>query len=199
MDKRQQLIVTAFELFYRHGIHAVGINQILQHSGVAKKTLYHHFPGKEALVEAVVTHRDHNYLEWLDTRLARAEGDVPAVIEALFNALDDWFNDRVELLTEFHGCFFINTCGEYGDPEHQVHRRCARHKAAVLTCIAGHLARCGLEPEKARALADTLGLLKEGAIVQAHVMGDKQAALKGKTLATTLTASCLEPDRSDNS
>lgn len=186
MDKRQQLIVTAFELFYRHGIHAVGINQILQRSGVAKKTLYHHFPGKETLVEAVVAYRDRNYLEWLDTRLARAEGGVPAVIEALFDALDDWFNDRVELLTEFHGCFFINTCGEYGDPEHEVHRRCAQHKAAVIARIAGHLARCGLEQEKARALADTLGLLKEGATVQAHVMGDKQAALKGKALAVTL-------------
>lgn len=191
MDKRQQLIVTAFELFYRHGIHAVGINQILQCSGVAKKTLYHHFPGKEALVEAVVAYRDRNYLEWLDARLARAEGGVPAVIEALFDALDDWFNDRVELLTEFHGCFFINTCGEYGDPEHEVHRRCARHKAAVIARIAGHLARCGQEQEKARALADTLGLLKEGAIVQAHVTGDKQAALKGKALAATLATLSL--------
>ncbi len=28
-DKKQQLVETALTLFYRHGVHAVGINQIL--------------------------------------------------------------------------------------------------------------------------------------------------------------------------
>ncbi|MDX1266508.1 MAG: TetR/AcrR family transcriptional regulator, partial [Oceanisphaera sp.] len=108
MDKRQQLITTAFDLFYRQGIHAVGINQILQASGIAKKTLYHHFSGKEALVAAVVAYRDSTYLAWLNARLAREEPTVTGLIDALFAALDDWINDREEQLTRFHGCFFIN-------------------------------------------------------------------------------------------
>ena len=42
--KRSELVQTAFRLFYQQGIHATGINQILSESGIAKKTLYQHFP-----------------------------------------------------------------------------------------------------------------------------------------------------------
>ncbi|WP_116475823.1 TetR/AcrR family transcriptional regulator [Zobellella maritima] len=186
MDKRQQLVTTAFELFYRHGIHAVGINQILQASGVAKKTLYHHFSSKEALVAAVVAYRDAAYQEWLDARLAQGEQTVTGVIHSLFMALDDWFNDRAAPLTRFHGCFFINASGEYGDPGHEVHRQCARHKEAVMNLLADYLQRTGLAAPAASRLAQALGLLKEGAIVQAHVQGEKRAALSARELALRL-------------
>jgi len=53
-SKRNLLITRAFELFYTKGIHAVGINEILQYSGVAKKTLYHHFTSKDELVIATL-------------------------------------------------------------------------------------------------------------------------------------------------
>ena len=43
MDKKEQLVATAFNLFYKYGIHAVGINRVLEESGIAKKTLYNHF------------------------------------------------------------------------------------------------------------------------------------------------------------
>ncbi|MFP2768842.1 TetR/AcrR family transcriptional regulator [Oceanisphaera sp. KMM 10153] len=188
MDKRQQLVTTAFDLFYRQGIHAVGINQILQTAGIAKKTLYHHFSGKEALVAAVVAYRDGTYLEWLNTRLARGEQTVTGLIDTLFTALDDWINDREMLLTRFHGCFFINTCGEYGEPEHEIHRQCARHKEAVVKLLADYLQQAGLATLAAEQLATNLCLLKEGATVQAHVQGDKQAAINARALALRLAA-----------
>lgn len=62
MDKVSQLLAGAFELFYRESVHGVGINQILAEAGIAKKTLYHHFEGKEALVLAVVRYRDQLFL-----------------------------------------------------------------------------------------------------------------------------------------
>lgn len=191
MDKRQLLVITAFELFYRHGIHAVGINQILQVSGVAKKTLYHHFTGKEALVVATLAYRDAVYLQWLDARLTQGASTVTAVINALFAALDDWINDREPQLTRFQGCFFINTCGEYGDLEHDIHQQCARHKAAIMIMLAGYLQRTGLAPQAAEQLATTLCLLKEGVTVQAHVQGNKQAAINARKLAL-MAADCGE-------
>lgn len=188
MDKRQQLVTTAFDLFYRQGIHAVGINQILQISGIAKKTLYHHFTSKEALVAAVVTYRDSTYLAWLNARLARGEQTVTGLIDALFAALDDWINDREVQLTRFHGCFFINSCGEYGEPEHEIHRQCARHKEAVVALLADYLQQAGLTVPAAEQLAANLCLLKEGATVQAHVQGNKQAAINARALALRLAA-----------
>lgn len=184
MDKKQQLIETAFALFYRHGIHAVGINQILQQAGVAKKTLYSHFSGKEKLVEAVLAYRDEKIVDWLAGRMQQSQPGKPALL-AMFDALDDWFNNRVDGLAGFNGCFFINTCAEYGDPATPQQRQCHQHKQRVRSLIrqqVDKLDHCKDRP----ALTDQLALLKEGAIVTAQVQGDKQAAIKARQLASRL-------------
>lgn len=182
-DKRQQLIETAFSLFYQHGIHAVGINQILQQANVAKKTLYSHFSGKEALVEAVLRYRDQRFIDWLTRRMTEAKPGRAALL-AMFDALDDWFNHRADELARFNGCFFINSCSEYGDPDSAVHRQCAEHKERVRALIAEHVALTGTID--ASELVDRLSMLKEGAIVTAQVQGDRQAAIKARLLADQL-------------
>ena len=50
--KREQLLSTAVDLFYREGYHATGIDRILAESGVAKMTLYKHFRSKDELIMA---------------------------------------------------------------------------------------------------------------------------------------------------
>jgi hypothetical protein len=111
-------------------------------------------------------------------------GKGEAAILALFDALDDWFNDRVESLTAFHGCLFINTCSEYGDPLSVPHQLCRTHKQRIHDLVKQELLEIPVsEPEY---LADMLTLLKEGAIVTAQVQGDKQAAKKAKRLASQL-------------
>lgn len=189
-SKRLLLISTAFDLFYHKGVHAVGINEILSCSKVAKKTLYNHFASKDELVSAVVAYRDECFCNWLTLRL---EGVSPGIarIETVFDALDDWFNDRVEVLLPFQGCFFINVSGEFGDPSHPVHQQCARHKQRIATLIEDQILTLGVEPHAVPFLTDALCLLKEGAIVLAHVQGDRGAALKAKTTARLLIASYL--------
>lgn len=180
MDKRQQLIETAFKLFYQQGIHAVGVNQILQEANVAKKTLYSHFESKEKLLEAVLEYRDGRFVDWASQRMQMASSAKAAIL-ALFDALDDWFNDRVETLSAFHGCLFINTCSEYGDPLSAPHQLCRAHKLRIHALVKAQLNELAVaEPEY---LADMLTMLKEGAIVTAQVQGDKLAAKKAKRLA----------------
>jgi len=177
MDKRETLIHTAFRLFYQHGIHAVGINQILQQSGIAKKTLYAYFASKEELVIATIAYRDAIFYDWLKTRLDNFPPGA-AALEELFNALDDWFNNRVSQLHDFRGCFFINASAEYH--QHAVNRQCASHKARIAELIAQQVHALGLGKAIERELVDGLCLLKEGAIVQAYVNGDMDAAIKAK-------------------
>ncbi len=184
MDKREQLVRMAFDLFYRDGIHAVGINRVLAESGIAKKTLYHHFPGKNDLVAAAVEYRNQVFVQWLEQRLDAVTGREAMM--SLFDALDDWFNGRDDDLQHFHGCFFINVSAEFGDPEHPIHRLCAIHKQQVAAVVRQKLAVWLDDSDKVEALLDMLLLLKEGAIVQAHVVGDKQAALKAKGAAQAL-------------
>ena len=185
--KRLHLITTAFTLFYKKGVHAVGINEILAESGVAKKTLYHHFSSKDDLVLAVLEYRDECFRHWLQSRLEAAPLGIEK-IDALFDALDDWFNDRVDALLPFHGCFFINVSGEYSDLAHPLHQQCARHKQLVVEIISKQVAGFVADPGTVVQISNALSLLKEGAITVAYVQGDRTAALKAKETAKMLLA-----------
>jgi len=182
VTKPDLLIHTAFKLFYQHGIHAVGINQILLESGVAKKTLYHHFSSKEALLEAVLIYRDQVFMDWLTSSMMAA-GEGKTAVLALFDALDDWFHDKVDVLLPFQGCFFIKANGEFSD--HIVNELCQRHKQNITTFIQANLVGCSSEWDAA-SLAQSISLLKEGAIIQAYVSGDLDAAKRAKAMAVAL-------------
>jgi len=182
MSKPDLLIHTAFKLFYEHGIHAVGVNAILAEAGVAKKTLYHHFGSKDALVEAVLVYRDQIFMDWLTSRMMAA-GNGKAAVLALFDALDDWFHGRVDVLLPFKGCFFVKANGEFSN--HVVNDLCQRHKQNITSFIQANLA--GSSSEFASSdLAQSISVLKEGAISQAYVSGDLDAAKRARVMAVTL-------------
>jgi len=185
MDKKTQLIQTAFQLFYTQGIHAVGINRVLRESGVAKKTLYQHFESKEQLIEATIRYRDRIYLDWLSQRLSGATKCEDLVVR-LFDALDDWINNRVPELADFRGCFFVNASAEYGDPKHSIHKICAQHKERIGALIQKALEQLRSPEPKPRELAQSLLFLKEGATVLAHLQGNTRAAQEAKAAALRL-------------
>lgn len=170
-DKRQLLLDTALSLFYENGINSVGINQILQVSGVAKKTLYNHFESKTALVLAVLKQRSEVLLNWLESRLAAAETDRQLVV-FLFAALDDWFSNKVPELGDFRGCFFINSSAEFSDPNSEISIYCQQHKHEVRELVAGYL------PKTQQDFLDSVCILMEGAISTAYVSGDLSSPKK---------------------
>lgn len=185
MERREQLVSVAFDLFYRYGVHAVGINRVLAESGVAKKTLYNHFPGKEDLVAATVDYRDRQFFAWMEGHVQGAPAGKEA-LHAMFRALDEWFHGRDNQFYPFHGCYFINVSAEFGDPEHPIHQQCARHKKAILGLIKSHVSQLLSDEEEVIKMSDAIAMLKEGAIVQAHVLGDLQAAAKAWAIAEEL-------------
>lgn len=180
-DKRQQLVETALRLFYQKGIHAVGINEVLKQSGVAKKTLYHHFSSKQALIVAALEMRDQIMLEWLEQWLSPARNDMETVTR-LFSALSQWFSGQAPGLMPFRGCFFINTAAEFGDDEgsEAISQCCSAHKQRERQLIRRYLS------DKSDELLDGLCLLKEGAIVSAYLNKDLLAAEKCIPLARQL-------------
>ncbi|REL26979.1 TetR/AcrR family transcriptional regulator [Thalassotalea euphylliae] len=170
-EKRQHLLETALQLFYHYGVQAVGINEILKTSGIAKKTLYHHFPSKDELVIAALSMRDERYCAWFEGLLVGSASN-DELAERIFNGLSQWFNDEVGSLDKFRGCFFINTSAEYSDASCPISIRCKEHKQRIKAIIARHL----VEPDE--TYLEFLCTLKEGAIVLAYVCQDKQAAEK---------------------
>src|SRR5437879_12636163 len=60
-DARERILETAYELFSHRGIRDVGVDEIIQRAGVAKATLYRHFPSKDDLVIAFLELRERRW------------------------------------------------------------------------------------------------------------------------------------------
>ena len=53
---RQRILDAAVRLFYADGINATGVERLAAEASVSKRTLYQHFPSKEAVVEEYLRH-----------------------------------------------------------------------------------------------------------------------------------------------
>src|ERR1700694_4894691 len=56
-DMKERLLQTADRLFYLQGIRAIGVDTIAAEIGISKRTLYNHFPSKDALIAAYLERR----------------------------------------------------------------------------------------------------------------------------------------------
>ncbi|MBV8030354.1 MAG: helix-turn-helix transcriptional regulator, partial [Betaproteobacteria bacterium] len=57
VSPRERILGAADRLFYEHGIRAVGVDAVAAEADVSKRTLYKHYPSKDALVSAYLTGR----------------------------------------------------------------------------------------------------------------------------------------------
>lgn len=159
---RERLLAVAIRLFYERGIHAVGLDTIIEEAGVSKTAFYKHFSSKDELVLAAVQLRD----EWERTAWMRAVrklgGDDPAAkLRAFFDVTEIWFTSP-----DFHGCMFVNTVAEFPDPRDPIHRAAARHKRFTRDVCRDLAKEAGAtDPE---AFADQFTALFEGTLVLRH-------------------------------
>src|SRR5258708_28403464 len=84
---RERILETADDLFYHEGIHAVGIDTIIDKSGVAKMSLYRSFASKDDLVAAYLEARGQRYWQWWDGVMARNANEPRLQFTHLFQAI----------------------------------------------------------------------------------------------------------------
>lgn len=179
LSKRDQLMATAWRLFYRDGYRIVGIDTILAEAGVAKMTLYHHFASKEDLIIAILEKRDQELRASMVTTVNAAGKSPTRRLLAVFDWAETWFGSE-----DFKGCAFIRALSEYPEPAHPIHQTSWRHKLAVQAMLTDLCAAAGArEPA---ALAQTLSVLIDGAIVAAHATGSTAPAVSAKATAAIL-------------
>ncbi|WP_404957005.1 TetR/AcrR family transcriptional regulator [Streptomyces sp. 147326] len=165
-EARTRLLDAAEELFYRHGIQAVGMDRIRTASGVPLKRLYRLFPAKESLVTAYLERRDRRWL----THLRDAVTGTPDPVLAVFDWLAQWFSEP-----DFRGCAFLNAYGELGAAAPEIVRV---HKAELHALLADLTA----DP----ALADRLLILTEGATAVAALTPGPEPAHRAREIAELL-------------
>ncbi|MFD2415083.1 TetR/AcrR family transcriptional regulator [Amycolatopsis pigmentata] len=155
------------ELFYEHGIHAVGVDVIAQHAGVTKKTLYDRFGSKERLVVEYLAERDRRWQHFLQRRLAHAGPAPREQVAAVFEAAEAWARRWGR-----KGCAMVNAHAEISDPGHPAHPVIVGQKHRMLELFTELAAAAGVaEP---RIVGRHIMLLHEGAVVAAgmNTIGD---------------------------
>jgi AcrR family transcriptional regulator len=161
---RERILAVAADLFYRHGIRAVGVESIAEAAGTNKMTLYRHFASKDELV-AEYLRRLANKASSSWDRLAAAHPGNPRA------QLRGWLHDMAAHVGsgDQRGCALANAAVELPEKDHPARRvieafKTAQRQRIIDLCAAAELA----SPEM---LADELFLLLEGARVTAQSIG----------------------------
>jgi AcrR family transcriptional regulator len=175
---KERILDSAYQLIARRGVRDVGVEEVIATAGIAKATLYRHFPSKNDLVLAVLEHREQVWTLGLVEAEARRRGSTPEErLLAVFDVFDDWFRSD-----GFDACTFVNVLLEMG-PAHVLGVASIRHLQNIRTIIEQLAIEADLrDPE---AFARSWHILMKGSIVSA-AEGDTDAALRAKTMAASL-------------
>jgi AcrR family transcriptional regulator len=179
---RDRILETAYELFSRHGVRAVGIDRIISESSVAKMSLYRNFRSKDELVVAFLAEREQRWTrDWLVAEAERRGETGAERLLAIFDVFGEWFAQA-----DFEGCSFINALLEFPQRDHPVRCASAGHLAAIRGCVRAFAEQAGVEDPD--ALASQWHILMKGSIVAA-AEGDTEAAQRAHRLGELLLAS----------
>ncbi|MFC0108159.1 TetR/AcrR family transcriptional regulator [Kibdelosporangium aridum] len=182
-ETREHILKVAHELFYWHGIRAVGIDKVAAEAGIAPTTLYRIFAAKDDLIAAYVDRSHDSSVAKFTEAADKAGPDPKDQLLAMFDSLIEQMNPA-----EFRGCACMMTLAEFPDPELPAHQKAIASKTWVRGRIGELTARIeGVEdPEK---LADQLVLIWEGANASAQALGVGGPAKHTREFAeTTITA-----------
>ncbi|MBS0263325.1 MAG: TetR/AcrR family transcriptional regulator [Planctomycetes bacterium] len=184
---RQRLIEAAIKRFYRDGFRNVGIDQILADVGISKTAFYKHFDCKDDLMLAALENQNLWLQQTFRDMIFERGGDSP--VGQLRAVLD-----VVEMLIEsddFQGCIFVNVAMEFPLHHEPAHVAAADNKRSIEEIIRGIAERAGVV--QARALAEELCLIMEGAYVTRQVTGNTQTVSIARRIADRAIADHLPP------
>ncbi len=175
---RQRLVETARDLFARHGIPNVGINQVIAAAKVARMSLYNHFASKDELVLAAFEAEAARRRQAIEA--AQADAPTPrARVLALFDVAEALASEA-----GFRGCAFLNLAVETAAPESRGHALARRHKEWIRDNLAVQLRQAGAAAPE--ALAEQILVLWDGGIVGAYVRRTPAPLRAARTAALTL-------------
>jgi AcrR family transcriptional regulator len=183
------VLQVANDLFYWHGIRAIGVDRIAAEAGVAPTTLYRLFASKDDLIAAYVERADTLYRQWFTEATNAAGRDPRERILALFDALAEQVRPEV-----CRGCPFLMALSELPDLDLPAHR----HAVAMKSWVRAQLGELTQELASTRpvsdpdALADQLSLVMEGVYASVQALGADGPARRARAFVEKLLSASEE-------
>ncbi len=178
---------TARELFYREGIRAVGVDEIVQRAGVTKPSLYRAYASKDELAAAYMRDYESDFWKRFDAPAADHPGDPQGRILAYLAGLSERTRDG------YRGCGLTNAVVEYPDSDHPARRVAEANKATLRKRLRELAAEMGAADPA--ALGDGLLLLIEGTLVSGQIFGKGGPGTALTAAAEALIAAHMKPKK----
>jgi AcrR family transcriptional regulator len=156
VSARERILATASELFYREGIRAIGVDTVVERSGVSKTSLYRLYESKDALITAFAAEQDRLFWARWD-RIEEQHADDPrALLEALLSGIAERIGRP-----GYRGCPFLNLATEFPDHDHPGRVVARSNKQEMRARLATIVAKLGAsDPNR---VASQMALIINGA------------------------------------
>ncbi|PTP68664.1 TetR/AcrR family transcriptional regulator [Vibrio splendidus] len=156
---REQIAASLEVAFSQQGFAEPSVAQLKTACNVSLRTLYKHFPSKEAMIVGALEHRHQRYLSLL---LEDSPRSGYQAITHIFNKLQQWMEEYAP-----HGCLSMNALAAFPDNE-LINQAVIEHKKEVQALMAKQSQR--------EDLASELFLLHEGVSSAWPVLGEEAVA-----------------------
>jgi AcrR family transcriptional regulator len=178
-EREARVLDTAERLFYARGVHEVGMDELVQASGMGKATVYRLYPTKDHLIGAYLSRLATKIAAAVEARIAESPADARATLLAV---VDDIAADLRR--SDFRGCAFNNASVEFADPGHSARVQAREYRAYLLDTLT-RLAE-QLVPGRGARLGAQLAVVIDGCYTSAAHLGPDGPAADGLALARTM-------------
>ena len=188
----ERILDTASRLFYEHGVHAVGLQQVIDACGCGKNLLYREFTSKDDLIVAYLERSAEVWAAQVDEITQSLPSDPAAQLVAIVRAAA-----AKVIAPNYRGCPFLNVDAEFPDPCHPAHQAAAAHRQAMWLRLHELATEAGAgDPGR---LVDRLILITDGMYANATLLGPRGAA-EAVALAEEVIAAATQaaPERPAN-
>lgn len=178
---RDRIVVTARDLFHRHGIRSIGVDTIAEVAGTNKMTLYRHFGSKDDLIVACLREAAEEMVTFWDDIEADHPGDPQGQLRA-------WIREGAACIeSDERGCELANAAVELAEEDHPARRLVEECKKKHRDRLATVCKNAGLDQPE--LVADTLWLLLEGARLSRQSVGAEGPSARFVRMAEGIIAS----------
>ena len=176
---RERILKVATELFNQHGVRAVGMQQVVDETGLGKSLLYREFASKDDLVVAWLHQMRAVWWESTGKVIERYPGDPARQLLGIVEMVRDDVSAK-----GYFGCVYHNTSAEFRDPQHPGHQESVQHAREIRKQLRDLAKAAGVD--NPRELADQLLLIIDGIYASGSVLGPSGPARMGVELAAEL-------------